>query len=560
MSALALDGVSAPPTSSGTARARVAAPARKGASDHAVGGRPTRWWSAILLVLVLAPEARVAPQADKPATDSKPRLLSWSDDLQAARDRGRRDRRPILVRFEATWCVWCRKLDEELAKPAVQKELPRWTLVALDADRSPREAALLGVDALPSLRVLGTDGTPVATRDGFLDADALVEWLRASHDAASIEAPAGLAESEPPSALVVVRLVRAFASRDPAVREAAIRRVLPFPSIAAPSVVRALTKRELQSRLAALELLREWKAPIDAVDPWQPETVSAARLNDLRQWATDIEASVVPSDQPLGAEELASAQRDLDRYLHADAEEGRAVRERLARFGRRLLPVVIARLGAATTDRSLERLTALRYRLVASPALALDWSDGFARLAATDVEVRHQAARELTERAGGGDEGLLLELFANPDSLVRELALRRLNALGGAGAAGALVGLLNDPEPNVRAAVLKQLAESPTPGMVAKVAKYVAEESDADLVVHAVRFLREAKGPAAFKTLIGLLEHDSWRVRAEAAEAVGKTINPSGYASSMAFSNGNEQVADGPTRRARRPCASRWRR
>src|SRR5262249_36601518 len=148
-------------------------------------------------------------------------------------------------------------------------------------------------------------------------------------------------------------------------------------------------------------------------------------------------------------------------------------------------------------------------------------------LSATAAPTRHQAVQELAQRAGADDEPLLLELFSDPDPLVRELSLRALHAVAGARAAESLTTLLRDPEPNVRAAVLKQLAEEPSPGMVPKIAEYIAGEKDADVVVHAVRALRAAKGKASFEPLKGLLGHESWRVRAEVAEGLHEISNRS---------------------------------
>ena len=86
----------------------------------------------------------------------------------------------------------------------------------------------------------------------------------------------------------------------------------------------------------------------------------------------------------------------------------------------------------------------------------------------------------------------------------------------------ALIKLLADPEPNVRAAVLKQLEESPDAAMVPAVVKYLKGEKDADLVVHGIRFLQTAPGPETIKCLMSLLKHESWQVRAEAAAGIGK--------------------------------------
>jgi HEAT repeat protein len=130
--------------------------------------------------------------------------------------------------------------------------------------------------------------------------------------------------------------------------------------------------------------------------------------------------------------------------------------------------------------------------------------------------------QELAARVTAGDEALLLELFSNPDPLVRETRLRALKDTTGPAATAALTRLLSDPEPNVRAAVLKQLAEQPVPGMVGKVVEFVRREKDPDLLVHAVRALRGNLTAPAIRCLLDLLGHDTWQVRAEAAESLSK--------------------------------------
>jgi HEAT repeat protein len=121
----------------------------------------------------------------------------------------------------------------------------------------------------------------------------------------------------------------------------------------------------------------------------------------------------------------------------------------------------------------------------------------------------------------------LLELFSSPDALVRELSLRILHATAGRQSTAALVKLLGDPEPNVRAAVLKQLADQPTPGMVSQLAAYIQQEPDADLVVHAVRALRAVDSQESLDALRPLTKHAAWRVRAEAAQAIGEAVTNS---------------------------------
>lgn len=327
----------------------------------------------------------------------------------------------------------------------------------------------------------------------------------------------------PPSEAQAARLLAEFRRREATRREAAIRRLIPYPNVAALPAVNVFADGTLSVRLGVFELLTAWKAPIKGLDPWRSETLTKARLQALATWAGKQSTSLAAqAPAELSPDELQECRRMIAQMHSATADEAIAIRERLARYASALLPEVYQQLTHAESDQVRQRLTSLRYRLLATDKLVLSWPGGLERLAAMDAQERHRAADELARQAQADDEPLLLELFSDPEPLVREVSLRTLQRVGGTAAGSALVRLLKDPEPNVRAAVLKQLAEKPSVNLVPRIADYLAEEKDADLVVHAVRFLREAKGRAAIDCLIGLLKHESWQVRAEAGEALGK--------------------------------------
>ena len=452
------------------------------------------------------------PRAEPPLRGL--RSLAEANRLAAA------DRKPILVRVQAAHCLWCRTLQAEMEKPAVREELQRWILV--DLDQSADDAESLNVDAVPALRIFTVRGRLAAARDGYLSADDLVDWLKKSYEVASPALDAVLADSDKPNLLAVVRLVRLLAQRDPLYREAAIRRLASCPDVAAPAVVKTLREGRLGARLAALEILTQWRAPIDGLDPWRPETLTEARLAAIERW---VEAGAKPPPRAeWTAAERAAARLGIEQLLRAAETDVEALRERLARLGPQLLPEVQQRLGRTATDAERQRLTALRYRLVARDALVLHWPGGLDRLSSADARQRRKAAEELAAMADAQDQPLLMELFVDADPLIREMGLRGLRNMGGSQAVAALVKLLDDPLPNVRAAVLKQLAEDPFPEMVPAVGDYLKHEKDADLAVHAVRFFQAAGGREAVKNLLVLLHHPSWQVRAEAAEAVGQAV------------------------------------
>lgn len=485
----------------------------------------------------IKPEAEPAPAAkpipkpgEKPVEKPAPKPLAakpavpWLEALAKGMDSARKTNRPVLVKFDASFCGWCVKLDEEFAKPAIARRLKNFVLVKLDVQRDSDDAQTLNASATPALRVLAPSGRLAASQDGYLPEDELGKWLDAAEKEIAATPEADLASMSEPSVLEVMRIVGVFKVRDARLREAAVSRLRMYPRESAVAVVAALRDGNLQSRLAALDLLGEWNAPVDKLDPWRMETFGKPERDALEAWSKKAAAADNPKPWAPTPQELAGAKGELGPMLTGTDAEASAIRERLAKFGPTLIPAVVERLRETDDDTERERLAMLRYRLAASPRRALDWPGGIYRLASLDVEERRRAADELTKRARKDDEALLLELFGDDDALVRELGLRGLRIAVGSGANAVLTKLLDDPEPNIRAAVLKQWAEDPSPALLPRLSKYVNDEKDLDLLVHAVRVVREIK-EGSLPILLKLLKHEAWQVRAEAAEGIAKRVN-----------------------------------
>ena len=207
-------------------------------------------------------------------------------------------RKPVLVRVAADWCPACRKLAAEIAKPTVQDELARWRLVDVNADTSEDAAEKYGVDAIPALRIRTPEDEPVASHDGTMTAAELVAWLEKYYDEARAVPDEVLLESGEPDAEAVGRLVERLGWRNAATREAAARRLLAYPAATRPAVAAALCKGKLATRLGALELLRQWRAPIGDMDPWRPETMTAARIGRLAEMVAAGRARPRASPRP----------------------------------------------------------------------------------------------------------------------------------------------------------------------------------------------------------------------------------------------------------------------
>src|SRR5690606_6819495 len=152
----------------------------------------------------------------------------------------------------------------------------------------------------------------------------------------------------------------------PAVREAALRRLYQQPADSRPEAIKLLFSPRLAVRLAAFELLDRWKAPLDHIDPWHPRTLTDERRAALVAWSEKpLEIELTKPHLELADEQLAAANRTIERMLSANEEDASAMREQLAHFGEALLPDVTKRLADSTSDFERSRLLALRYRLVA---------------------------------------------------------------------------------------------------------------------------------------------------------------------------------------------------
>ncbi len=230
-----------------------------------------------------------ANEINTPVVEGQP--ITWPTGLERARHRVQLEGKPLLIRAGASWCGWCTKLAAELEKPQAREQLKHWTLVYVDVDESPDEVRQLSIGPIPALRVLGPSGKLVAWHDGFLEEDELVRWLRENLDGTAPDRPGVLVANRELQAGDVDELVKLLGSSDTIAREAAVRRLMPRPDLAAQRVVEAFASGKLATRLLALELLTHWKAPVEPIDPWRPETVTPQRIEALKLWTEDAAAA-----------------------------------------------------------------------------------------------------------------------------------------------------------------------------------------------------------------------------------------------------------------------------
>jgi hypothetical protein len=114
-----------------------------------------------------------------------------------------------------------------------------------------------------------------------------VDWLRRASDPhAADDGAAAFIEVPELSADTLPQLLKLLGHRDPDVREEASRRLTENRGLSAAAVAEAFRKGNLATRLSALDILMRWQAPIAVLDPWDPTTLTPARLDELEAWAS----------------------------------------------------------------------------------------------------------------------------------------------------------------------------------------------------------------------------------------------------------------------------------
>ncbi len=90
------------------------------------------------------------------------RLIKWHEDFDEAVEIGKRENKPLLGDFYATWSSWCKMLNDKIyPDPSVQKELSSFIPVKINAEIDIKIAKKYEIDSYPTLLVIADDGEQV---------------------------------------------------------------------------------------------------------------------------------------------------------------------------------------------------------------------------------------------------------------------------------------------------------------------------------------------------------------------------------------------------------------
>jgi len=150
--------------------------------DHSVrkptgGGRSRAWlWFAAaaiaLIIIVLARDRSVSQsQPEGPA-------IEWSRDFAAALTAAKQQNKPILLAFDADWCVYCDRMKRTTyLDPGVRAIVAKFIPVTIDFDGRPDLVRRYGIEGPPSYVVLDGSSSEVATFVGYHTASQFIQAL-----------------------------------------------------------------------------------------------------------------------------------------------------------------------------------------------------------------------------------------------------------------------------------------------------------------------------------------------------------------------------------------------
>ncbi|MBS1994898.1 MAG: thioredoxin family protein [Cyanobacteria bacterium SZAS LIN-2] len=107
--------------------------------------------------------------------------INWSSDYQSALQKAKQSNKPLLVDFTASWCVFCRKMDQTtFIEPDVVARINS-DFIPVKLDEQNKDAQILSskfeFQALPTVLVLDGDGNLKKKITGFVGPDRFLKLL-----------------------------------------------------------------------------------------------------------------------------------------------------------------------------------------------------------------------------------------------------------------------------------------------------------------------------------------------------------------------------------------------
>jgi HEAT repeat protein/thioredoxin-related protein len=497
-------------------------------------------FNSLLAFLLLALSAYAESPASKPV---------FHTSLKAASEAAAGDQSLVLLIFGAEWCGPCKALEKTTLKSGDFLEGGGPLRVAhVDIDADPKTARAFAINAVPTLVLLTADSKIVLRRTGYVEPGELLAWLEEGRN----RVKRGQWEGTAPGSLLdpflkkvagpgldasdLTQLATMLGDADPAERNAVAKLLLAQREQAVPALIEAVSDSYLGVRIAASDLLQRLAPQTVSIDPWQSPDALQETIALLKEWWAKSGKLPPPSaTRTLDPSESGSIQAALEALRGQDPLERTEAMSTLVGHGAAALPSVreaIKRAERAGELRAVALLEDVRWSILVSDATERR-AGGVRTVLARGKSLERQDAATRLGRAGRAAVEPLSELVNDTDPLVVENAVRALSSIGGQDAVPAMAGLLQAADSNLRLTAAQALGRARSPQAVPHLLTVLADPNEvvacAALAaleeVHAKAAYSSVKEPLSAEVIAGLrkcLADSRWRVRATAAEVIGK--------------------------------------
>ncbi len=244
----------------------------------------------ILLLLVVSAsggtESRVTSH-ESPST--------WSTSYQESLEQAKATKQPVLIKFEASWCVWCEKMENEVfTDPEVIKELEKFVCVKIDVDKQENIAKAYKIKSLPRTIIINTYDEIVGDWLGYHEASVFYKLLRDvdeyTHTQVGTTSIPKIQEQADTSIEAINipeidanntnNLIGLLGHRNAGVNHRVVELLVKTGPQILPKVATALESKYLGTRIAAWKVVHELTGNKYKFDPWASTTdrIQAAKI------------------------------------------------------------------------------------------------------------------------------------------------------------------------------------------------------------------------------------------------------------------------------------------
>ena len=123
--------------------------------------------------------APTAVTSTEKANRALPTEIVWEETFEGAMQRARAEGKPILIDFYADWCGPCKEMDARVYPDGnVIAQSQNWVTVKVNGEKRPDVMQAYGVSGYPTLLFAESNGKPVASTTGYMDAPQLVQTMQ----------------------------------------------------------------------------------------------------------------------------------------------------------------------------------------------------------------------------------------------------------------------------------------------------------------------------------------------------------------------------------------------